>query len=134
MWCLQHALHCGNPQKLIVWKKYPIVTQILKCQLLLMLVAYCRGFQKAIIPWCILSFQMPLVPKLPPSHQSQNSKWASELLHFWWRTHLGYLVFDELKMTSFLLVLELIITDWWAHTKHWMMGEEQEWTESCPFG
>lgn len=113
-------------------RKYPGVTQSLKCQLLFMVVAfYCTDSQKGIIPRWLLSLQKLLLPKLPPSHQSQNPKLVSELLHFWWGIPLGYLVFDELKMTSFLLALGLIITVCWEYTA---VGEETERAETQLFG
>lgn len=62
------------------------------------------------------------VTTLPPKPKSQT---VSELLHFWWRMPLRHLVFDELKMTSLLLALGLIITLCWEHTA--MNGGREEW-------
>lgn len=71
----------------------------------------------------------PKVTTLPPKPKSQI---VSQLLHFWWRIPLGYLVFDELKMTSFLLALGLIIAVCWEHTA--VNGGRGERAETQHFG
>lgn len=99
-------------------RKHPGVTHSLKCQLLFMVVAYyCRDSQKShysvmtshfFKSFCSLSCHFSTKVKIP--NWFQNCYISGE------GSPLGYLVFDELKMTSFLLALVLIITVCWEHT------------------
>lgn len=88
--------------------------------------------KKVIILWWLLRFSKafsPEVTTLPPKPKSQTGFKTATILG---KDPPGHLVFDELKMTSFLLALGLIISVCWEHTA--VNGGRGEQAETQRFG